>query len=212
MTLGERIKYYRKSLGITQNELAELTGIHPVSIRKYETNKMKPQPAQLERIAEALDISYNTLNGVEHTGMRLETLGDFTSILMTLCNANVLQITGEREKDLALKQETLALKFNPLLEPYLEVKNNQQEHTSNISLNDISFTVKNEELRHNLVKWEQCNFIYDYSMSESQKEGTPFTPEMLDELLDLKNRVEMILQNFPSALDGSDENSDEKTN
>ena len=40
MTIGEKIKYCRKQIGITQDKLAELTGIHPVSIRKYETNKM----------------------------------------------------------------------------------------------------------------------------------------------------------------------------
>ena len=39
MTIGEKIKYCRKQIGITQDKLAELTGIHPVSIRKYETNK-----------------------------------------------------------------------------------------------------------------------------------------------------------------------------
>ena len=38
MTIGEKIKYCRKQIGITQDKLAELTGIHPVSIRKYETN------------------------------------------------------------------------------------------------------------------------------------------------------------------------------
>ena len=63
MTIGEKIKYCRKQIGITQDKLAELTGIHPVSIRKYETNKMQPQPPQLEKIAAALGVSYNALNG-----------------------------------------------------------------------------------------------------------------------------------------------------
>ena len=56
MTIGEKIKYCRKQIGITQDKLAELTGIHPVSIRKYETNKMQPQPPQLEKIAAALGV------------------------------------------------------------------------------------------------------------------------------------------------------------
>mgnify|MGYP000603451339 CR=1 FL=1 len=30
MTIGEKIKYCRKQIGITQDKLAELTGIHPV--------------------------------------------------------------------------------------------------------------------------------------------------------------------------------------
>ncbi|GEM_PF-5114628 len=32
MTAGEKIKHYRKLLSITQNELAERSGIHPVTI------------------------------------------------------------------------------------------------------------------------------------------------------------------------------------
>ena len=42
MTIGERIKYCRKRIHMTQNDLAEATGIHPVTIRKYETNKIVP--------------------------------------------------------------------------------------------------------------------------------------------------------------------------
>lgn len=39
MDIGERIKFCRKHRGMTQDRLAEETGIHPVSIRKYETGK-----------------------------------------------------------------------------------------------------------------------------------------------------------------------------
>ena len=42
MTIGEKIKYFRKRIGITQAKLAELSWIYPVSIRKYEINKMVP--------------------------------------------------------------------------------------------------------------------------------------------------------------------------
>ena len=88
MTIGEKIKYCRKQIGITQDKLAELTGIHPVSIRKYETNKMQPQPPQLEKIAAALGVSYNALNGSDTAGLRLETVGDLMGVLMVLCNSN----------------------------------------------------------------------------------------------------------------------------
>lgn len=57
MTIGEKIKYFRSRIGITQVKLAELSGIHPVSIRKYETNKMTPQTEQIDKIAEALGVS-----------------------------------------------------------------------------------------------------------------------------------------------------------
>ena len=57
MTTGEKIKYLRNKLNITQSSLANKANIHPVSIRKYETNKMIPQPTQIEKLAKALNVS-----------------------------------------------------------------------------------------------------------------------------------------------------------
>lgn len=56
MSIGDRIRHYRIRTGITQAELAELAGVHPVSVRKYETNKMIPQLPQLEKIAKAMGV------------------------------------------------------------------------------------------------------------------------------------------------------------
>lgn len=58
MTTGEKIKKARKSKGLTQKQLAEASGIHLVSIKKYETNKMKPKVPQIQKISSALDISF----------------------------------------------------------------------------------------------------------------------------------------------------------
>ena len=44
MTIGEKIKYLRKPKGVTQTELAQITGIHQVSIAKYEKDKMVRSP------------------------------------------------------------------------------------------------------------------------------------------------------------------------
>ncbi|MFT9077900.1 helix-turn-helix domain-containing protein, partial [Ethanoligenens sp.] len=85
MTIGEKIRYFREQRGITQGRLAEVTGIHPVSIRKYETNKMQPQPPQIERIAAALCVSSNALTGLDNAGLRLETIGDLMGIIIILC-------------------------------------------------------------------------------------------------------------------------------
>ena len=51
MTIGEKIKHYRKLSGMTQSELAERSGIHPVTIRKYET-----KTEQIIKIANALGV------------------------------------------------------------------------------------------------------------------------------------------------------------
>ena len=65
MTIGEKIKYVRKIYHMSSSDLAKATGIHPVSIRKYESNKMTPQAEQVSRIAEALRIAPAVFYGLE---------------------------------------------------------------------------------------------------------------------------------------------------
>lgn len=59
MTLGEKIKFYRKNRGLTQKELGQATNIHEVAIRKYELDKVRPRPEQLEKISQTLNIPMN---------------------------------------------------------------------------------------------------------------------------------------------------------
>ena len=73
MTIGERIRYYRKKCGLTQTHLAELAGIHPVTIRKYETNKMQPQLSRIIKIAAILNVNPNILIGIENTKRNCHT-------------------------------------------------------------------------------------------------------------------------------------------
>ena len=96
MTIGEKIRYFRTRIGITQGKLAELSGIHPVSIRKYETNKMTPQPPQIEKIAESLGVSSFALTGIENN-IRLETIGDFMGLLIMLCKTHIVKDVYKRQ-------------------------------------------------------------------------------------------------------------------
>ena len=54
MDIAERIKKLREIYNITSNDLAKITGIHPVSIRKYETNKMVPGIEVIDKMCEAI--------------------------------------------------------------------------------------------------------------------------------------------------------------
>jgi len=56
MSLGSRIKQYRKDKGYTQKKLAEETGIAEITIRQYEADKYKPKFEQLVKLAAALDV------------------------------------------------------------------------------------------------------------------------------------------------------------
>ena len=54
MTIGERIRYYRKNADMTQRELAATTGIHYVSICNYESGKMIPREDQIKVILPSI--------------------------------------------------------------------------------------------------------------------------------------------------------------
>ena len=141
---------------LRREELAELTGIHPVSIRKYETNKMQPQPPQLEKIAAALDVSYNALNGIDNAGMRLETVGDLMGVLMVLCNSNILQITGERGEDNLLKFETVNCPIQPYIGfiPGIEADNTHGNQKT-LSLKDVLLNIRSHRTFNDLLIWKR---------------------------------------------------------
>lgn len=54
--IGEKIKELRKNAHLTQKELAKLSGIAEITIRKYENNQRNPKKEQIERIARALNV------------------------------------------------------------------------------------------------------------------------------------------------------------
>lgn len=203
MTIGEKIKYCRKQIGITQDKLAELTGIHPVSIRKYETNKMQPQPPQLEKIAAALCVSYKALNGSDTAGLRLETVGDLMGVLMVLCNSGILQITGERGEDKLLKDETISIQFNPILSSYLEFGyiSRGKEHT--LSLQDALLNIRSYKVFNDLLKWEKMNFIYQSALKSVGKNPNEATQAAIDEIAETKEKVKLELQKSQMLLDTS---------
>lgn len=82
MTVGEKIKFFRTQLGITQKELAERCDIVDSTVRNYELGKRYPDYNMLNSLAEALGISYyslaepqlNDAAGVLHCMFTLEQL------------------------------------------------------------------------------------------------------------------------------------------
>lgn len=61
VSIGDKIKNYRKIINITQKDLAEKSGVSESAIRYYETNKRNPKLETLSKIADALGISINDL-------------------------------------------------------------------------------------------------------------------------------------------------------
>ena len=82
MTVGEKIKFFRTQLGITQKELAERCDVVESTIRNYELGKRYPDFNMLNSLADALGISYyslaepqlNAAAGVLHCMFTMEQL------------------------------------------------------------------------------------------------------------------------------------------
>ena len=63
MTIGERIKNYRKIASLTQKELGNLAGVATGTIQQYELGLRQPRIEQLDKIATALNVSVSDLLG-----------------------------------------------------------------------------------------------------------------------------------------------------
>ncbi len=61
MDIGQKIKKIRKEKNITQRKLGERMGVSQQQIAQYENGKLKPKLETICRIADALEISHNTL-------------------------------------------------------------------------------------------------------------------------------------------------------
>ena len=64
MTLGERIRKARKGK-MTQAELAELIGVHEITIRRWELGERLPDTDSLKKISQVLGVSVSELMGEE---------------------------------------------------------------------------------------------------------------------------------------------------
>ncbi len=64
MSVGSKIREIRKLYGITQVELAEACGIDDSTVRKYESGRLNPKPATIEKIAKGLGVPAEILTSV----------------------------------------------------------------------------------------------------------------------------------------------------
>ena len=77
--IGEKIRAYREFRGLSQVQLAELSGINVGTIRKYELGIRNPKPDQLEKIASALGLNVSIF-----LDFNIETVGDVLALLFAI--------------------------------------------------------------------------------------------------------------------------------
>ncbi len=67
MTFGEKVKQARLALNLSQSELAEKTGISERSLYTYEQTGTMPRSGNVQKIAQALNVSIGYLLDEEET-------------------------------------------------------------------------------------------------------------------------------------------------
>lgn len=63
MTFGENLKNLRKSKSLSIKQLADLSGLSPVQISTYECNHHVPNAININKLANALECTYEDLMG-----------------------------------------------------------------------------------------------------------------------------------------------------
>ena len=171
MTIGEKIKYVRKLYHMSSAELAERTGIHPVSIRKYESNKMIPQSAQIERLAAAFHLSPAIFSGLTDMRFDFQYSGDCLGMLIMLYTSGALIINGERDEKSILKKETVKFTVSPLLQKFLQFS----EKNKALPFEDVNVLIKDNDTLERFIFWEfmynRRDELYDAYMEEETKEN-----------------------------------------
>lgn len=54
--LGTNLRHTRKRLGLTQEEVAERSGVHPTEVSRIEAGKRDPRISTVRRLARALEV------------------------------------------------------------------------------------------------------------------------------------------------------------
>lgn len=203
LTIGDKIKYFRKYRNMTQAELAERSGIHPVSIRKYETNKMTPQPAQIERLAAALTINAVALNGFSDMTMWLDTAGEMMSLLMQWQKTGIMTVRGERGIDGQIIADTAEFFINPVFGQLFSIMEKKDE-SKRFALPDLKVIMTKRYLLDGFLVWEKLTFEYDLMHLMSIEDPSPENQEKLARMAEVIEICEMQLQCSMMPVDISD--------
>ena len=74
LKFGKRLRELRRSVGMTQEQLAELVNIEPPNLSKIECGMHFPQPDKIEKIAQALNVDIKELFDFEHFQTKQELI------------------------------------------------------------------------------------------------------------------------------------------
>lgn len=62
--MNTRLKEWRKRRGLSQRKLAEMSGVHHVSLARLESGQLDPQLSTLLKLCRSLNVTLDQLIGV----------------------------------------------------------------------------------------------------------------------------------------------------
>lgn len=84
MTLGEKIKRYRKSLGMTQTELGERLGVKTNAVSKWECGRVEDIPtSKIKALAGLFNVPVSELIDDEAVAPKDDGLNEYLEMLRT---------------------------------------------------------------------------------------------------------------------------------
>lgn len=163
MNIAERIKRLRELFGITANDLAKITGIHPVSIRKYETNKMVPGIDVIDKMCEALKLPRMIFEGFPKQHTNYQLTGDFYQQLFLLLDNQTLLANKNGDTSLTTTANDEFFSVNPEIAKYIKIKHGNKE----IPLNELTIEINTD--KPNVLKTYTWLLMYLDCLEEIKK-------------------------------------------
>ncbi len=157
MTLGDKIKHYRKLNGYSQEYLGELSNINAATIKKYEYGIRNPKPDQLQKIANALGVSIFVFMDFD-----IFTQSDLLSLLFKMDEETSLRFEAERDENGNIEPDSIKLSFddpsvNSAIALYLATKT----VFNDLYLNDKRYSSIEEYNRAIAAMSDQLNDVKD---------------------------------------------------
>ena len=116
MNVSEKIRYYRELRGLTQQQLADFSGIPLGTLKKYETGNRNPKQEPLQRIADALHISITSFQDIH-----LETIGEVAPYLFAISKVGKVQFHSNKDADGKFDINTPSISFDsPVFKHFLK--------------------------------------------------------------------------------------------
>ena len=123
--ISRLLKYYRAMRNMSQKDLSEASGIGIDLIKKYELNSRKPKIEQINKIADALNVSPNAF-----IDNNIKNIGDIMAYIMALDEQTSLTISCAKDGSGNYLPDTLSFSFrdpiiNRRIVDYLNFKDSE---------------------------------------------------------------------------------------